>query len=166
MIQRIIATKPRAVILSNWDHYIPASGPGLVWQVARDEWMKGLRDTYARFSDAGIPVIVIRGTPRTFVDVPVCLSRRAAGLPFAGPCSYDRARAFVPQAVDAQDRAAQGLNVSFVDMNDQICATRVCSPIRNGIVVFTDDNHLTASFTRSVGPIVGKRIATLLVMNR
>ena len=151
MIQRIIATKPRAVILSNWDHYIPAQGSGLVWQVAADEWMHGLRRTYERFSNAGIKVIVIRGTPRTFVDVPVCLSRRAANLPFARSCNYDRGRAFVPQAIEAQNRAAQGLNVSFVDMNDQICTTPVCSPVRYGIVVFTDDNHLTASFTRSVG---------------
>lgn len=162
MIQRIIAAKPRAVILSNWDHYIPVQGPGLAWQVAKDEWMQGLRATYARFSEAGIPVIVIRGTPRTFVDVPVCLSRRAAKLPFAGSCNYDRARAFVPQAIDAQNRAARGLNVSFVDMNDQICATRVCSPVRNGIVVFTDDNHLTASFTRSVGSDLGRRVQLVM----
>lgn len=162
MIQRIIAAKPRAVILSNWDHYIPVQGPGLVWQVAADEWMRGLRRTYSRFSEAGIPVIVIRGTPRTFVDVPVCLSRRAAKLPFAGSCNYDRARAFAQPAIDAQDRAAQGLNVSFIDMNDQICPTPVCSPVRNGIIVFTDDNHLTASFTRSLGATLAKRLSNTL----
>lgn len=162
MIQRIIGAKPRAVILSNWDHYIPVQGPGLVWQVAADEWMRGLRRTYSRFSEAGIKVIVMRGTPRTFVDVPVCLSRRAAKLPFAGSCDYDRARAFAPPAIDAQNRAAQGLNVSFIDMNDQICATPVCSPVRNGIVVFTDDNHLTASFTRLLGSTLGSRLSNIL----
>jgi peptidoglycan/LPS O-acetylase OafA/YrhL len=164
MIREIIAKKPHAVILSNWDHYIPVKGSGLVWQVAADEWMEGLRRTYARFSNAGIKVIVIRGTPRTFVDVPVCLSRRAANLPFAGSCNYDRARAFIPHAIEAQDRAARNLNVSFVDMNDQICATPVCSPVRNGIVMFTDDNHLTASFTRSVGHLLGDRVSRVLVM--
>lgn len=162
MIREIIAKKPNAVILSNWDHYIPAQGSGLVWQVAADEWAAGLRRTYARFSNAGIKVIVMRGTPRTFVDVPVCLSRKAANLPFAGSCTYDRARAFIPQAVEAQNRAAQNLNVSFVDMNDQICATPVCSPVRNGIVVFTDDNHLTASFTRALGTALGYRVSALL----
>jgi hypothetical protein len=29
----------------------------------------------------------------------------------------------------------------------------------NGVVVFTDDNHLTASFSRSVAPVLGERIA-------
>ena len=158
MIKEIIAKKPSAVILSNWDHYIPARGTGLVWQVAVDEWSAGLRRTYERFSNAGIKVIVLRGTPRTFVDVPVCLSRRAAKLPFAPSCNYERSRAFIPQAIEAQNRAAQGLNVSFVDMNDQICATRVCSPVRNGIVVFTDDNHLTASFTRSLALVLSRRL--------
>ena len=162
MIREIIAKRPAAVILSNWDHYIPAKGSGLVWQVAASEWADGLRRTYARFSDAGIKVIVMRGTPRTFLDVPVCLSRRAAKLPFAGSCNYDRAQAFAPEAIEAQNRAAQNLNVSFIDMNDQICATPVCSPVRNGIVVFTDDNHLTATFTRSLAAVLGTRLQSAL----
>jgi hypothetical protein len=34
--------------------------------------------------------------------------------------------------------------------------------IRNGVVVFTDDNHLTASFSRSVAPVLGERLAAAL----
>jgi hypothetical protein len=49
--------------------------------------------------------------------------------------------------------------VRFVDMNDQICATPRCGVVRSGVVVFTDDNHLTASFSRSVAPVLGPRVA-------
>jgi hypothetical protein len=51
------------------------------------------------------------------------------------------------------------LPVRIVDMNDQLCSTPRCAVVRIGVVVFTDDNHLTASFSRSVAQVVGERIA-------
>jgi hypothetical protein len=62
-------------------------------------------------------------------------------------------------AAASQDRAARGLRVRVVDMNDRICATARCGVVRGGTVVFTDDNHLTASFTRSLAPVLGARVA-------
>jgi hypothetical protein len=54
--------------------------------------------------------------------------------------------------------------VRLVDMNDVICPTTAarCPVVRNGTVVFTDDNHLTASFSRSVAPVLGARLAAAL----
>ena len=66
---------------------------------------------------------------------------------------------FCALPVAAQNEAALGLNVRFVDMNDQICPTASCAVMRNGVIVFTDDNHLTASFSRSVGGVLGDRVA-------
>ena len=54
------------------------------------------------------------------------------------------------------------LPIAFVDMNDAICSTTLCAVTRNGIVVFTDDNHLTASFSRSVAPLLGTRVEQAL----
>ena len=162
MVQRIIATRPSAIILSSWDHYIPADGADAAWQVTPDTWRAGLRKTYARLTATGIPVVVIRGTPRTWFDVPGCLSRKAAALPLARDCTYDRASSLSRVARRAQDDAARGLPIRFVDMNDAICSTPTCSPVANGTVIFTDDNHLTASFSRSVAPLLAERIATAI----
>ena len=158
MLKRIIALHPAAAILSSWDHYMPVDGEGFDWQVTPDLWRQGLRRTYTRLSAAGIRTVAIRGTPRTWFDVPGCLSRRAAKLPFAQRCEYERAHSLSQVAIKAQNDAARGLRVAFVDMNDQICSTPRCPVMRNGIVVFTDDNHLTASFSRSVAPVLGARI--------
>ncbi|MEP6620293.1 MAG: acyltransferase family protein [bacterium] len=162
MMQRIIARHPSAVILSSWDHYVLVQGKAGRWQVGADEWQRGLRRTYVRLVAAGIPVIIIRGTPRTWFDVPGCLSRRAAKLFMAGACEYDRADALSQVAIDAQTTAAKGLPVRFVDMNDQVCPTQRCGVVRKGVVIFTDDNHLTATFSRSVAPVLGERIAAAL----
>jgi peptidoglycan/LPS O-acetylase OafA/YrhL len=166
MLRRIVADRPAAVILSSWDHYIPPDGTGSGWQVTPEMWRRGLRRTYERLTAAGLPVVGIRGTPRTWFDVPACLSRRAAGLPFARPCTYERARSLSPAALGAQAAAARGLPIRFVDMNDQICATSECGVVRNGVVVFTDDNHLTASFSRSVAPVLGARLGAALGLGR
>jgi hypothetical protein len=162
MLSRIVAMRPAAVILSSWDHYIPPGGTGADWQVTPKMWQAGLRRTYARLTGAGLPVVAIKGTPRTWFDVPACLSRRAAGLPFAQDCTYDRARSLSRAAVEAQATAARGLPVRFVDMNDQICAAARCGVVKNGVIVFTDDNHLTASFTRSLAPLLGARLGAAL----
>jgi peptidoglycan/LPS O-acetylase OafA/YrhL len=158
MVQRIVAMKPSAVILSNWDHYVAMPGQGSYWGLPASAWQRGLRRTYNRFTAAGIETIVIRGTPRTWFDVPSCLSRKAAGLPFGRSCSYERASSFVPAAITAQTNAARGLPVEFVDMNDQICATKTCGTMRGGVVMFTDDNHLTATFSASLSGSLGDRI--------
>ena len=162
MLGRIVAMRPAAVILSSWDHYIPPDGTGADWQVTPAMWYAGLRRTYARLTRAGLPVVAIKGTPRTWFDVPACLSRQAAKLPFAQECTYERARSLSRSAIAAQVAAARGLPVRFVDMNDQICAATRCGVVKQGVVVFTDDNHLTASFTRSLAPVLGARLVAAL----
>ncbi len=163
MLQRIIAMRPAAVILSSWDHYIPPDGTSADWQVSPAQWRDGLRRTYARLATAGITTVAIRGTPRTWFNVPSCLSRQAAALPLVQSCEYDQARSLSKSAIAAQTDAARGLPIGFVDMNDQICPTKRCGVVKNGVIVFTDDNHLTASFTRSVAPVLDARLDAALV---
>ena len=162
MVRRIVAMRPDAVILSSWDHYVPVDGRADSWHVTAAMWRDGLRRTYARMTEAGIPTIAFRGTPRTWFDVPLCHSRRAARLPGASDCTYRKTDALSPVARAAQTEAARGLPVRFVDMNDVICAGPRCPTMRGGIVLFTDDNHLTASFSRSMAGELGRRIAEVV----
>jgi hypothetical protein len=154
------------VLLSSWDHYVSINGHRSDWQVTNAVWERGLRRTYSRLTQAGIRTLAMRGTPRTWFDVPQCLSRREARLPFARECVYDRKEALSDGALAAQNRAARGLPVTFIDMNDQICATRRCGVVKNGFVMFTDDNHLTASFSRSLAPALGAHLSPVLASAR
>jgi hypothetical protein len=162
MLRRIVAMRPAAVVLSSWDHYMPPDGRAEDWQVSPAIWERGLRRTYARLSAAGIRTIVLRDVPRTGFDVPACLSRRAARLPFAGDCTYERATSLSRVAIAAQDAAVRGLPVHVLDMNDRICDVPRCEVVRNGAIVFTDDNHLTASFSRTLAPALGERVAAAM----
>ncbi|MDB4878343.1 MAG: acyltransferase 3 [Gemmatimonadetes bacterium] len=165
MLERIVRMRPAAVVLSSYDHYMPRSGDGEDWQVTPALWRAGLRRTYGMLSRAGINTVVIRGTPMTGFNVPGCLSRRASGAPFsAKPCVYDLARSLSPVAIAAQNDAARGLaHIAFVDMTDRFCATVRCPVVVRGAIVFKDDDHITATFSRAEGPVLGARIGAAMV---
>ena len=170
VIQRLIAQKPAFAVLSSWDEYVSrgeSSGDDGFARISPDAWGRGLRRTYSRLAEAGVPVIAIRGTPSPGFDVPACLSRRAAGLPMAGPCAYQRdealhgaARAAHRAAVNAV--AARGLPIAAVDLVPVVCAGQRCGVMRDRMVVFTDDNHLTATFTRATAPMLGRHVDAAL----
>jgi hypothetical protein len=159
-MRRLAAERPSAVILSNADYYMEAEPI----RISESVWTLGLRRTYARLEQMGIDVVVIRDVPLVPFDVPSCLSRRAARLPLATDCRFVPDEAFIARAHRAQDRAAGGLSVRFIDMNDQVCGTGAarCETERGGMVLYTDDDHLTASFSRTLGPVLGERLAAAL----
>ncbi len=164
MLGRIVAMHPLAVVLSSFDHYVDRNGPAADWQISANQWRAGLRRTYVTLARAGINTVAIRGTPNAGFDVPSCLSRRASGAPFSdSPCAYRLDESLVPSAVAAQTEAARGVStLAFVDMNDAICGRAVCPVVQNGVIVFRDGNHLTATFSRREAPVLGQRLDAAL----
>jgi hypothetical protein len=162
-LRRIVATRPAAVILSTYNGYVAKDGDRSPWRVSVSSWRSGLRRTYGVVTGAGINTIVVRDVPEAPFDVPTCLSRRAARAPFAPACEYDRSTSLSSSAIAAQNDAARGLGrLAIVDMTDRVCATPRCSVIQRGHIVFRDDDHLTAGFSRAEAPVLGERIVAAL----
>jgi peptidoglycan/LPS O-acetylase OafA/YrhL len=162
VMRRLAAQRPRAVILSNADYYM--EGDGVEPRLPESVWALALRRTYARLTRMGIQVIVMRDVPWAPFDVPSCLSRRAAGLPFATDCRFEPNRDFMARAQGAQDKAARGLGVRFIDLNDQVCdmGGGRCATERDGMVLYTDDDHISRTFSRSLGLVLGERLDAAL----
>jgi peptidoglycan/LPS O-acetylase OafA/YrhL len=172
-VRRIAALRPEAAVLSSYDAYVaePGDRAGRANGIPARAWERGLTRTYTRLAAAGVPVVALRGTPTPGFDAPACLSRRAAGLPGAGACTYALAGARHAAAAAAQDAAVRaaagrGLPVRLVDMGDRVCASARCAVARGGVVVFTDDNHLTAAFARGEAPVLGARMDAALASVR
>jgi hypothetical protein len=123
-------------------------------------WGEGLRRTYVTLSAAGITTIALRDVPDIGFDAPGCLSRNASAAPIKlYRCEYDYASGLIPSAVAAQSRAAEGLpNVALVSMNDRVCSRSPCPVVQRGVIVYRDDDHLTASFSRAEARVLGDRI--------
>ena len=141
----------------------PGSGSG-GWRVTPEMWRTGLRRTYGLLSRAGIPTISIRDIPQAGFDAPGCLSRSAARTPFGNNrrCEFSLADGIVPSARAARTDAARGLrNIGFVEMADRMCDRGRCSVVRRSAIVFRDDDHLSATFSRAEGPELGRRIGAV-----
>jgi peptidoglycan/LPS O-acetylase OafA/YrhL len=160
-LQQILRLRPSLVVLSSYDHYIAAAGKVSEWSVTAERWRDGLRRTYALLSAAGIKTIALRDVPDVGFDVPACLSRRASDAPFqVRGCEYDLMASLRPSAIAAQTEAARGLdNVAIVSMNDRLCTRSPCAVVKRGAIVYRDDDHLTATFSRAEAAVLGERLA-------
>jgi peptidoglycan/LPS O-acetylase OafA/YrhL len=162
-LRRIVAARPAAVILSTYNGYVATATDRSPWRVSPDSWREGLRRTYGVVTGAGISTVVLRDVPEAPFDAPSCLSRRAAGAPFARACVYDRSASLSPPAIAAQTEAVRGLSgIAIVDMTDRVCSTPRCSVVQRGRIVFRDGDHLTASFSRAEAPVLGERLVAAL----
>jgi SGNH domain (fused to AT3 domains) len=52
--------------------------------------------------------------------------------------------------------------VSLLDLSDVVCLPTVCPPEIGRVMVYLDDDHLTATFPASLAHLVGPRVASLV----
>ena len=113
--------------------------------------------TIRTLQQAGKNVIVladppeVRGTPELGAPGAIdCLA-----TPSARDCDLPRAAAdFADPMRTAADRAA----APTIDMTDLFCTPDRCLWRIGGLVVYTDDNHLTRSFAASLAPTLTERL--------
>jgi peptidoglycan/LPS O-acetylase OafA/YrhL len=106
----------------------------------------------------GIPVLGVRDNPRYDYAPSACVEGQ---LPPDVPCTQPRA-AMYPE-VPSYERAGElPGNVSFLDLSQFVCTATECPPVIGGVFVYLDNNHLTATYGRSMSPVLGPEVARLL----
>ena len=124
-----------------------------------DAAQEAYADTLRTFTDAGIPVLVLRDTPAMPDSVPDCLA--------TGPVSWDDCGATPAQALEPDPLAAAGRAdtsglVTVREVTDLMCDDDVCQPVIGGVVAYFDHGHLTATFARTLAPEVTDGVRTAL----
>jgi hypothetical protein len=131
-----------------------------------EDWMRGTERAFADLAAAAGSVVVIRDTPAPHFDVPSCLARQAwrhHGRVAAGACSFDPAANARADIFAMQRRvAAAHPTVLTLDLTEEICPDLPCLPDRDGIIVYRDSHHLSASFAASLAPALTRRLETLV----
>ncbi len=158
---RIKQLRPMAVVISSSVGYV--KGPGRddgYATLTYKQWMAGTRHTLVQLNTEGIPTILVRDTPRPGFNVPMCLSRAASHTGrLLSACRIDGRTALAATVWEAEQIAARGLsNVKTVDLSDQFCDGNSCDPVRDGLVVYRDTNHISASFAAHLAPILSERL--------
>jgi peptidoglycan/LPS O-acetylase OafA/YrhL len=157
-LDRIEALRPAAVVLSQMHTYPSRPGrlPGP--QFTPGEWETGARRTLARLDAAGIRTFILLDTPLLDEPTPACLAR-AAFHSRPPDCSTPRAEALDPQILASERLAAANLpHVSIIDLTSRFCDAVTCDPERDGIIVYRDRGHLTATYATHLAPALAERL--------
>ncbi|MEQ7009806.1 acyltransferase family protein [Actinopolymorpha sp. B17G11] len=149
--------RPDLVVTSSDTNYqVVRGGSILDPRASRPAYVSGLRRSWQAVRAAGVPLVVIRNTPRVNIDVPDCLSAHPRDL---AACAVPREHAMA-MSTDDQIRAAEGLaGVDLVDLTDDVCPAPRCAPVIGTMIVWRDAHHITATYARSLAPRLDRAMA-------
>jgi peptidoglycan/LPS O-acetylase OafA/YrhL len=112
-------------------------------------WSAGWTKTLKTLTAGGTPVVVGITTPQMPFRVPACLIAKGQGTKACDvPLVETSEVAPYNDVIRGLPRRARGVHV--IDTTPIICPGKVCPAIMNNIVVHRDDDHLSATFARSV----------------
>jgi peptidoglycan/LPS O-acetylase OafA/YrhL len=138
--------RPAAVILSS-AIYDGASG-------------EATAEIVQRIKSWNAKVVMFDDTPRPFMNVPECLSKNPNQ---ADKCAVPWTTAMYKQPLrDARKRAVQAGGGTFVDVEPWFCTSTVCPPVINGMVVYMDHAHVTATYARWLAPKLEQALTPVL----
>ena len=148
-VDQILAIRPDVVVVQASENARPGdhedTPPSFVaaWQV---------------LAGHGIRVLATRDNPR--YDTSPTLCRDGAYGPVA---TCDHAKADVYPATPSY-ATVPGVppTTAFLDTGDLYCAGATCPPVIGNVLVYLDDNHISASYARTMAPDVARRMDTLL----
>lgn len=154
-IEEIEALRPELVIVTSSSRAVEADGKFLADMRV---WEQGARDTFAALARQRVKVRFIRDTPFADYDVPACLAQAEWDGHTQCPAPAS-AVALSPGVYAAEERAARGFgNVKFLDLSDRMCGPDRCYFEVGGQVIYRDEDHLTASFIRTLGAVLFQRL--------
>ncbi|SHN82778.1 Peptidoglycan/LPS O-acetylase OafA/YrhL, contains acyltransferase and SGNH-hydrolase domains [Geodermatophilus obscurus] len=110
----------------------------------------GFLDAWQQLSDAGLPVIAMRDSPRHLHDVPDCVAQWGGDT---DRCGTPRSWVYSDDLLDAAD-AVLPAGVSLMDTSSLFCTDDLCPALVGNTWVYRDDGHVTGTYMRTVGPLV------------
>jgi len=120
---------------------------------------RGFLPLWEEVREAGAEVLVLRDTPRFSGpggDPVRCLARKQGR---AADCVVGRSDAVKSEDEDpALIAASMAPDARLIDITDSICNPHACDPVVGGVLVLRDSHHLTATFARSLAPVLGAQI--------
>ncbi len=146
--------------------------PDAVVALASRDVRAGLTETtppgfvarWQQLAQQGIPVLAIRDNPRFDRSMPDCVQPGAPSEQSgadAAACGVERAAVYAPVPPWAH-LADVPPTVRFLDIADRVCGPDHCPAVIGNVLVYLDDNHLTASYAASMAPLIESDVLAAL----
>jgi peptidoglycan/LPS O-acetylase OafA/YrhL len=178
--QRVIETIPElkknglegVVISARWPSYLwrktissSEPQPGLVGDPskmaqARIEMQSSFDATLNMLEHAGLRVLVLAPNPEMIYSPPLCIGLRRGEL-----CNISRAVSdgFIGDPTAALAEVInRHPNSRLVEMTDFFCDADTCYAMRDGKILYIDDNHISATAARDLGVFLSRDMNWLL----
>jgi peptidoglycan/LPS O-acetylase OafA/YrhL len=151
------------LLAGNYDLVVTSQVSGVRWAPppgtsVEDFAEEGLVRAWQSLSDAGLPIAVLRDSPRPVAGLAECLSH--ADSP--EECDNPRSAAL---PYDPQPAAVERMSsdeVVLIDFTDLYCGPERCSPVIGGVLVHRDQNHITNTWSMTLADELRKRIEPML----
>jgi peptidoglycan/LPS O-acetylase OafA/YrhL len=148
VLQRLREAPPDVAVFSGVDRVVQLPDGGAADPATSHSLQaSGLASIWRELEGLGVRVIALRDTPRPKIDIPDCISGHREDLM---QCTFDRVSA--NGNGQSMVQAAEMAEVPLIDLNDAICPTDLCAPIIGHVIVYADDNHITATYASSLAP--------------
>jgi peptidoglycan/LPS O-acetylase OafA/YrhL len=118
----------------------------------------GFVEQWWRLHELGIPVLAMRDNPRFEFSPPDCIQQNGRGAP---ECGVARAEVYDPEPPFTRVPDVPP-NVAFVDLADMLCDAEFCPAEIGNVLVYMDFNHLSATYARSMAPVVEEQLQAAL----
>ncbi|WP_436838177.1 acyltransferase family protein [Nocardia amamiensis] len=127
-----------------------------------DETPADYLDVWSQLAERGLNVLAIRDTPWLRRDgvryrAIDCLAQQGDRI----SCGMPRTAA-LDEINPALEFAASLPNVFPLDLSDAVCEREVCAVAEGNILIYHDEHHLTASYSRSLAPELGRQLSPIL----
>jgi peptidoglycan/LPS O-acetylase OafA/YrhL len=140
VLQEIAEIHPALVILGVARHYSPIYG----FTVYSSQWMNGLSEMISQIRALGSRVLVMGPVPKPAFTVADCLSEN---LTAEQNCASPRDSAVDIRGMRQEESTVTSAGASYVNTLFWFCSTEsTCPPIVDGVLVYRDDNHITATY--------------------
>ena len=151
VVARIEALHPALVVLGFSREYGIPDDRVVVDGAA---WMQGLSSMMATLRATGARVVLMGDVPYPQSGlVPNCLS---AHLTTATACTMPKQYPyFNPSGVGQEEAAAAAAGAGYIDTQPWFCAGTSCAVIVDNLLVYRDDNHITATYALWLTPVIG-----------
>lgn len=152
VIARLNAIKPNLVLVSDSRWVYPLN--------AADNSRAKEGAALARMIDKLTSrVVIINDVPLPYIDVPACLAAHAMDV---RQCSIPRSQDLGGGMGVIEKTAAAATGAGLIDLTAGICpGPGACPVVINNMIVYRDGHHLTATFSRTLAPLLDRRLRAL-----
>lgn len=124
--------------------------------------VRGMHDAYSRLTRAGSEVVMLIDNPHPGMEVYECVAESDD----LADCVFMRDDRIATGGRRAQLAVADRYGYPTIDLLDYICPTDMCMPVIGNVLVYRQGSHLTATYVKTLQPILDERLEPFVVNMR